>query len=88
MKTQHTPTPYRIEKNTQSAYVICSKTNKIALLNCIKEAETNAAFIVRACNNHEALVTGFRIILDSAKHSLMECEIRAAENALSNATKP
>ncbi len=80
-KTQHTPGPWRVERSplpSLPSHVGISGGDHIwlaavvARLNGQKypEGEANAAFIVRACNNHEALVAALRSCseaLDEAK---------------------
>lgn len=58
-KTRHTPTPYFIE---QEGYSIVTRdgiqvaTTEYALKRDYSESKCNTAFIVKACNNHTALV--------------------------------
>ena len=55
---QHTPTPYHIESVATSAYssrvFICDANgSRVTDINC---GDDDAAYIVRACNAHDALV--------------------------------
>lgn len=48
----HTPTPYRINDNDKRQVITGDRTGVIA--TC--QSRENAAFIVKACNSHDALV--------------------------------
>lgn len=67
MKTQHTPTPWR---NPQDSVTVCNdETGKKVCdtswgVTGAKEALANAAFIVKACNCHEALLKALNICAD------------------------
>ncbi len=60
----HTPLPWRIEPGTVFDYehpeVLSSDGKRIAAVLWDKDA----AFIVKACNSHEALVEALKAILD------------------------
>ena len=51
-KPQHTPTPWRIS-DTPDAIV---SINGSVIINRMSISEANAAFIVKACNNHDLIV--------------------------------
>lgn len=68
MSNEHTPTPWRaditahrtIDGTSCVAFIVSEKTNIADVCNSYnistEEAVANAAFIVRACNSHAALV--------------------------------
>ncbi len=58
-KTQHTPTPWTAEPQdaAQEEWVIFHESGAVArVYKGVLNPKADAAFIVRACNNHEALV--------------------------------
>lgn len=58
MKTKHTPTPFRLDAETK---MIVLDSSGVVVVHCagivdgFENAKRLAAFIVRACNSHEAL---------------------------------
>lgn len=65
MKSKHTPTPWKL----QGVYQVCgnnlSSNDGWIVSDCVgPDKEENAAFIVKACNNHEALLDAVRNFLD------------------------
>ena len=71
---QHTPTPWHVETGvTWHGAVIenkCSGAKGLAVIAIPqgatqKQSEANAAFIVRACNSHDALVMVARLVADT-----------------------
>lgn len=68
---KHTPTPWREghQFETRSPMIFAVAGGEIALLSSfdrsLSEAEANAAFIVRACNSHEALMNLFKVATES-----------------------
>ena len=69
----HTPTPYTIEADTDPITIIGKDEEVVAHCgsNEIPSNQRDAAFIVRACNAHDALVT--------ALESLMRCSDDSSE---------
>lgn len=83
-ETEHTPLPFEITPSefksngfhysANGCEVIEIRSNPVSEWVCavrgdgLKQAKTNAAFIVRACNNHDALVAA----LKRARHDIIE----------------
>ena len=76
--TQHTPTPWQLAENDNTIVIsqqLDSDGNAYAIADVLVgnghksdgTKEANAAFIVKACNAHEALV-------DAAKFAALYCE--------------
>jgi hypothetical protein len=68
MSTEHTPTPWIVDESDQDFDQIISRTEEglevlvADVYGDIETSKANAAFIVRACNSHDALVAvGTRI---------------------------
>ncbi len=61
MTQTHTPTPYRINDNDKRQVITGNRTGVIA--TC--QSRENAAFIVRACNNHAALVEALKLVREA-----------------------
>ena len=80
MKAQHTPTPW----NLNGRHIDAEKGNKLIVsLRSEHDAENlaNAAFIVRACNSHDALVEA----LENAKAEIIsEIDTNTSTNILLN----
>lgn len=61
MEIRHTPTPWKTTKSTADFYDITPAGDILPTIASVwdgekKNAEANAAFIVRACNAHDELV--------------------------------
>lgn len=76
MSAQHTPTPWMVSDSDASNYgaeIITSSKTKAKRVACRlggPDRDGNAAFIVRACNSHDALVKALKrcmVDLDAAK---------------------
>lgn len=77
--TKHTPTPWNVNggmrPGIKTVYAdsgsICEMTNSQAHSDA--EQEANAAFIVRACNNHDELVSALenlqKVFVERAEHA-------------------
>lgn len=61
----HTPTPYTIELDTNPITIVDGNGEVVAYCghSDIPANQRNAAFIVRACNAHDALVKAARNLL-------------------------
>ena len=107
---QRTPGPWKVRyEKSRDRFVLSGTHDNIGDFGCFKgyevdgvtgegEDEANAAFIVRACNNHDALVSALQ---DLFKHCAMvhKCwgdgdntkeaaaAIKAGEAAIASATK-
>lgn len=56
-KTTHTPTPWKVEYDTETGINIGSNSELVAkAVKTVSNSKENAAFIVRAVNAHEELV--------------------------------
>lgn len=53
---EHTPTPWKVEENCLGVYPISAKHGPLAVQPAKAFGEGDAAFIVKAVNNHNALV--------------------------------
>lgn len=95
MENNHTPTPYYVNRFKGDSYRITPhelggpKEDRIA--DGIK-SEANAAFIVRACNSHDALVEALSDLLEviPKESPIWECSsyynaVGRAEDALAQA---
>ncbi len=73
MKTTHTPLPWRIGVRTaHSKRDIYGPKGELvtlsdAVFTSLEEAQANAAFIVRACNNHYDLIAALEAIMARLK---------------------
>lgn len=90
---EHTPTPWRIEVVESSSsgdpveLIVCGTDWEIAQIELGEEdnlCRANAAFIVKACNSHDALVKALEAIRDCAKNTrdwqeLEQCRTIARE---------
>lgn len=83
MTAKHTPTPWSVStkcpvavENEDGAIILI-----IAATGDIDQGQSDAAFIVRACNAHKDLVTALEDLADTA-HALLN-HIPAASGALS-----
>ena len=61
--TQHTETPWEVYKSANGLYIQTPNRNRIIatiyptrVVSQHQDMEANARFIVKACNNHDALV--------------------------------
>ena len=97
MQTKHTPTPWKAVKKNGDIHILGKRGMVVAVvpisyskndLEETAETEANAAVIVRAVNNHEALLNALKI--EHARwtqpHSIEACTvcpvIRAAEREI------
>ena len=102
-ESRHTPTPWKITSPNypQHQRVIFHREGdrheKVATLNEGSiSADANAEFIIRAVNNHEALVEALSGILarmedenyDEPHYEAVNAFIEQARTAINNATKP
>ena len=89
--TPHSELPWKVEKIKieerdiliiqSEKYNICSIAGRLS-----KEAEANAAFIVRACNNHEKLVIACKMALDALQaQGIYEDCIKYLQSAIQSA---
>jgi len=62
---QHTPTPWNLQTLRVSLVPVMIRVNGYTK----ETAEANAAFIVRACNSHDALVGALQDFIDAATES-------------------
>ncbi|MEZ2132736.1 MULTISPECIES: hypothetical protein [unclassified Sinorhizobium] len=71
METKHTPTPWRMDDDirfgeTPRVYGadkhICEVANAELPIDAQEEWIANAAFIVKACNSHEALIEALKAV--------------------------
>lgn len=100
MKTQHAQTPWETSVTSSLEWDVCKEGGGDCIahiMNNDAESEANAAFIVRACNNHEALIKTVKAIQElidqgeSDHPSMAETLFQIGEiidNAITNATKP
>ena len=68
-ETKHTPTPWEVETNPNIKIYIRAGTKEICHMcegDLYGRPDVNAAFIVRACNSHDALVEALKALLDNA----------------------
>ena len=80
-----TPTPWETSVNEQEQWDVCAEDagDMIAdLANC-DNGEANATFIVRAVNNHAALVEALEAVIRVADRATVEFDMARA--ALANA---
>jgi hypothetical protein len=74
VKKKHTPTPWTLKLGLTSGHWICKKSGslyeRLAIVDPMPTEEdselsgrANAAFIIRACNSHQALVDALEEIL-------------------------
>ena len=90
--TDHTPTPWRVEENCLGVYPISAKQGPITVQPAKAFAEDDAAFIVKAANNHDALVKALEAALLIAKqewdfpgaHPHRAAVVRDMEDALAH----
>jgi len=91
---QHTPTPWDLQTLRVSLVPVMIRVNGYTK----ETAEANAAFIVRACNNHDALVGALQSLFehcamvhkcwgDSDNTKEADAAIKRAESAIAAATK-
>ncbi len=71
----HTPTPYKLSTDCLfNEYQILAKDNqnvcRIPNNRELHEATSNAAFIVQACNSHDALLSALQDLIDPDDCSL------------------
>jgi hypothetical protein len=70
MTTQHTPTPWKTEtpKGWEQKGLTAIWSDGVMVATCgrqgTQEQQDNAAFIVRACNSHDALVAALEIAVE------------------------
>lgn len=75
MSTKHTPTPWKEGKSSapMTECIILSESGYVIgeVYNCQDNPENtaNAAFIVRACNSHDALVEALAQCIDNLQGS-------------------
>ena len=73
---QHTPTPWDLQTLRVSLVPVMIRVNGYTK----ETAEANAAFIVRACNNHDALVSFARKNADWLKKLIKQSEAQEKQN--------
>jgi hypothetical protein len=84
--TEHTPTPWELEAGKFGTTSICAGKHIIAqTYRCGEDTTlpggTNAAFIVKACNAHEALVKALeQIVAAGSRSELVRIGDAYAEN--------
>jgi hypothetical protein len=86
MNAQHTPTPWtvmadgrHIVRNTKDGTTIVADCGEPSR-HFVKEPEKgNAAFIVRACNSHEALVAALKAAMPALERSAENCAEHQSE---------
>lgn len=84
-KLEHTPTPYRAEMLTGVLGIKARPNIPIATMSHSEhdgdQREGNAAFILRACNNHDALVSEIKQLAEAIDdegehdHDPEECDV-------------
>jgi len=61
----HTPTPWKVHYNRDTVNVRNTDGQRICTIDTMMDGqEATAAFIVRTCNSHDALVTTLEALLD------------------------
>lgn len=83
----HTPTPWRVGK-TSPLFVWGADDSKVAETvpeenygKARSHAAANAAFIVRACNSHDALIAALQLVVKHADFSQCPLDVEAAVDA-------
>jgi hypothetical protein len=96
MSTEHTPVPWTFRVGPSGDLIIEQESEELLppmiakvsrwLADAPEEAKANAAFIVRACNSHEALVDALEAMLSTA----LKCNDREWADAIdrSGTTRP
>lgn len=97
--TQHTPAPWREgTRGPNNCPIIGARGLMIAMLTTgidfQDEADANASFIVRACNNHDQLIFNLTMLLAYMPDPDVDCDlgrahtVRKARAILAAASKP
>lgn len=90
-ETKHTPTPWRADYSGPASRAVEGPGGELIALGAMQSEdgdtdEANVAFIVRACNAHDALVKALAN-LDAAACNLEPSPARAIENTFARAVK-
>ena len=88
MTQKHTPLPWKIGSTRADGYnfttIVNEKKAYIATVDIENETE-NAAFIVRAVNNHYQLIEALEALVNADSYELDQMAIKGARAAISKA---
>ena len=96
MTTKHTPTPWETEINFEGKTLLKTTFKRINADDLIavmleksaigESSEANAAFIARACNSHDALISALQGVVDSlSQNKTFPADVENAKRLAVNA---